>query len=358
MVAGEIVETSQLFARTVAGIDPLWIVQLAPHLCQVTHQNPHWSAAAGNVLVEEKTTLYGLEVRKVNVSHGNINPAEATDIFIRSALVEEDLLPSIHGAAEIENDIDDTRIFTTTTSRPPPVPPQYAFLEHNRKARQKIETWQTRVRRHDLGDLDDKLCEFYAQRINNVSSLAELNRLIRDCGGPGFLCATEADLAGGQSLSFDSEAFPDAVPLGGQPVALSYAYTPGEEQDGVTVKLGFSLAQTVSQSCVEWAVPGLREGLIDELLRALPKSLRRELQPFPPKVAEIVSELQASRRVLAAGSGRVHSLPLRRDHPAGRVGGRRHSGPSAPAHRGHWATTRKSSAPAATSARSGKRSNG
>jgi ATP-dependent helicase HrpA len=82
--------------------------------------------------------------------------------------------------------------------------------------------------------------------------------------------------------------------LGGQPVALSYAYSPGEEQDGVTVKLGFSLAQSVSQSCVEWSVPGLREGLVNELLRALPKSIRRELQPFPPKVAEIVSELQAA----------------------------------------------------------------
>ena len=291
IVAGEIVETSQLFARTVAGIDPLWIVQLAPHLCEVTHQNPQWSVAAGNVLVEEKTTLYGLEVRKVKVSHGNVNPAEATEIFIRSALVEEDLLPSQSRAAEAENDHDDTRIFTTT-HRPPPLPPQYAFLEHNRKVRQKIENWQTRVRRHDLGNLEEKLFAFYAERMPKVSSLHELNRLIRDCGGPGFLCAAEANLAGDQALSFDHEAFPDAVPLGGQPVALSYAYSPGEEQDGVTVKLGFSLAQTVSQSCVEWAVPGLREGLVNELLRALPKSLRRELQPFPPKVAEIVRELQ------------------------------------------------------------------
>ena len=101
-------------------------------------------------------------------------------------------------------------------------------------------------------------------------------------------------MTGGQELSFDAEAFPDAVPLGGQPVALAYAYTPGEEQDGVTVKLGFSLAQTISQASVEWAVPGLREGLITELLRALPKSIRRELMPFPPKVEEIVRNFQPS----------------------------------------------------------------
>ncbi|HEX9046901.1 MAG TPA: DUF3418 domain-containing protein, partial [Verrucomicrobiae bacterium] len=96
----------------------------------------------------------------------------------------------------------------------------------------------------------------------------------------------------GRELNFDSEAFPDAVPLAGQPVAVSYAYSPGEEHDGVTVKLGFSLAQSVAQSCVEWAVPGLREELVSELLRALPKSIRRDLMPFPPKVAEIVAELQ------------------------------------------------------------------
>lgn len=290
IVAGEIVETSQLFARTAAGIDPLWIAQLAPHLCQVMHQNPHWSVAAGNVLVEERTTLYGLEVRRVKVAYGNVNPAAATEIFIRSALVEDDLLPG-RRPADDENDDDDVRVLMSA-GRKQPLPPQYAFLEHNHQVRQKIETWQTRVRRHDLANLDQTLFDFYAQRIQSVSSVHELNRLLREKADHTFLCATESDLTGGHGLSYDAEAFPDAVPLGGQPVALSYAYQPGEEQDGVTVKLGFALAQTVSQSCVEWAIPGLREGLVNELLRALPKSIRRELMPFPPKVAEIIIELR------------------------------------------------------------------
>ena len=289
LMAGEIVETSQLFARTVAGIDPLWIVQLAPHLCKTTHQNPQWSVTAGNVLVEERTTLYGLEVRKVKVSHGNVNPAEATEIFIRAALVEDDLLPARRKSEDEDEDEDETRILRTANKKIP-LPPQYAFLEHNHQIRQKIENWQTRVRRHDLGSLDDKLFAFYAQRIQNVSSVHELNRLLRDCGGPEFLCATEADLTGGAEMNFDRAAFPDAVPLGGQPVAVSYAYSPGDEHDGATVKLGFSLAQTISQSSVEWAVPGLREALVNELLRALPTSIRRELMPFPPKVAEILRD--------------------------------------------------------------------
>ena len=303
IVAGEIVETSQLFARTNAGIDPLWIVQLAPHLCKTTHQNPHWSVTAGNVLVEERTTFYGLEVRRVKVAFGNVDAQAATEIFIRSALVEDDLLPSRRRNEADDEDEDDVRILRSTDKKLP-LPPQYSFLEHNRKVRQKIETWQTRVRRHDLGDLDDKLFIFYAARIQDVSSVHELNRLIRDCGGPDFLRMTEADLTGGQILDFDGDAFPDAVPLGGQPVALAYAYAPGEETDGVTVKLGFGLAQTISQSCVEWSVPGLREGLVNELLRALPKSIRRELQPFPPKIAEIVGELQAAGDSLQADLAR------------------------------------------------------
>jgi ATP-dependent helicase HrpA len=289
IVAGEIVETSQLFARTVAGIDPLWIPKLAPHLCQVTHQNPRWDVAAGNVLIDERTTLYGLEVRKVKVAYGNIDPKAATEIFLRSALVEDDLLPG-RKQEEFEDDQDDTRILTAVTRRQP-LPPQYAFLNHNDQVRQKIETWQTRVRRHDLADVDQALYDFYARHLINVSSVHELNRWIREHEGSALLCATEADLTRGQALLFDQTAFPDSVPLAGQPVALAYAYQPGEENDGVTVKLGVALAQTISPASVEWAVPGLRESLVSELLRALPKSLRRELMPFPPKVTEIVNEL-------------------------------------------------------------------
>jgi ATP-dependent helicase HrpA len=300
VVAGEIVETSQLFVRTLAGIDPLWIVEVGAHLCKVTHQNPRWIVTAGNVLVDEKITLHGLEVSLKKVAYGNINPTEATEIFIRAALVEENLLPIQRVAKEGEaDDQDDVRIFNRATHKPAKLPPQYSFIEHNRGVRQKIETWQTRVRRHDLVNLDEALFEFYARHLTNVSSVHELNRFLRGDGNTKLLCVTEADLTkGAVELSYDATAFPDAVPLEGQPVALSYAYTPGEEQDGVTVKLGFSLAQTVSQACVEWSVPGLREGQISELLRALPKALRRELMPFPPKIAEIVRDLQPSSDTL------------------------------------------------------------
>ncbi|MDB6077198.1 MAG: hrpB 1, partial [Akkermansiaceae bacterium] len=302
IMAGEIVETSQLFARTVAGIDPLWIVKLAPHFCRITHNNPHWSAAAGRVLVEEKITLHGLEVHNHKVPYGNINPKAATEIFIRSALVEEDLFPEPpRSRREMDESTAPTShsLLASVAAEPRRLPGSLRFLEQNRQIRQKIETWQTRVRRHDLADVDEALFKFYVDRIENVSSIHELNRLLRDqSSDPNFLCITEADVTDGQELSYDAEAFPDAVPLGGQPVALSYAYAPGEEQDGVTLKLGFTLAQSLSRASVEWAIPGLREGQISELLRALPKALRRELMPFPPKVAEIARELRPTGQSL------------------------------------------------------------
>jgi ATP-dependent helicase HrpA len=292
IVAGEIVETSQLFARTVAGIDPLWIYQLAPHCCKVTHQNPNWNPRAGQVLIDEVVTLHGLEVQRHKVAYGNINPADATAIFIRSALVEEDVLPSGRRRDEEEADRDEVRVLTPAAQKGPDLPPQYRFLAHNRRVRAKIENWRTRVRRHGLGDLDQVLADFYARHLTGVSSLAELNRLLRDPAAQDRLCIPETELAGGQSLDYDAAAFPDAVPVSGQPVPLAYAYAPGEEHDGVTLQLPFTIAQTASSALIEWAVPGLREEIVGELLRALPKSLRRELMPLAPKVSEILREFQ------------------------------------------------------------------
>lgn len=174
----------------------------------------------------------------------------------------------------------------------PDLPPQYRFLAHNRSIRAKIENWRTRVRHHALGDLDQALTEFYARHLTDVSSLHELNRLLREPAAQERLCISEAELAGGQLMGYDAAAFPDAVPVSGQPVTLAYAYAPGEEHDGVTIELPFTLAQTASSALIEWAVPGLREEMISGLLRALPKSIRRELMPFPPKVPEIVREFQ------------------------------------------------------------------
>jgi ATP-dependent helicase HrpA len=165
------------------------------------------------------------------------------------------------------------------------------FMAANRALREKVENWQTRLRRNTV-DLDQVFFEFYARHLENISSLHELHRLMRDHTESGFLCATEPEITGGKDLHLDENAFPDSVTVDGQVVPLVYAYAPGEAHDGVTVKLPAPLAQRAGAAVLEWAVPGLREAKIEELLRALPKSLRRELMPFPPKVPEIVREFQ------------------------------------------------------------------
>ena len=214
--------------------------------------------------------------------------------------MEENLLPS---AKSDDDDSDDVRVAMHTRANIK-TPPQYSFLEKNRAVREKIENWQTRVRRYGSVDVEQALFDFYASRISQVSSLHELNRLIRDSGGNRFLEITEAELTRGQDIQYDAGAFPDTIAVGGQPVPISYAYAPGEEHDGITIRLPFTIAQTASSGLLEWAVPGLREEKIAELLRALPKAIRRELMPFPPKVAEIVRDFQPTSSSLLHDLGR------------------------------------------------------
>lgn len=308
IVAGEIVETSQVFVRTLAGIDPGWIVDLAPHLVKVSHRGPHWSRAAGRVLVEEVVTLHGLEVRRRKVAYGNLEPRDAAAIFVRSALVEEDLLP---GLREEEGEEETGR--NRAGSRQPmavlhrvraPIPPQYRFLEHNRQVRQKLEDWQTRLRRHEFGDLEEALFGFYAARLGEVSSIEELNRFLGAQSDPRILWVKEEDLTGGRELSVDKAAFPEAVDFGGQSVPVKYAYAPGEEWDGVTLRLPLELAKAVTSAALDWAVPSLRAEMVAELLGSLPKTHRRALQPMAPKVEEIVRELVPQGPTLLHDLGR------------------------------------------------------
>ncbi len=268
IMAGEIVETSQLFARTLARIDPEWVVELGAHLCEFRYSEPHWNAKAERVLAWERVLIHGLEVVKRRVDYGRIAPAEATEIFIRGALVA--------GEARI-------------TLR---------FFEHNRKLREKVETALTRVRSGRVHDLDEAFYRFYAERLEpGISSAHDLNRVARPrlAAEPDFLCATEADLIAAEELEYDRKAFPDQVSVGNSVLPVSYAYTPGEEHDGVTVRVPLPVAEGLTSGQIQWMVPGLREEQIAVLLRALPKSLRRPLMPLEPKIAEIVREFQPGR---------------------------------------------------------------
>jgi ATP-dependent helicase HrpA len=263
IVAGELVETSRLFARTVASIQPQWIAELAAHICKFVYQGPFWNAEQGRVLVTEKVLLGGLELVNRLVPFSKVNPKEAANIFIRSALIEE------------------------------PIHTPHDFLKHNEALREKIETWQTRIRSTALPDLDEALFRFYSTRIQNVSSIPDLNRLIKEEGGgtSKFLYATDADLIGDRDLQLDSTSFPEQIEVAGKQIPLQYAYAPGEQHDGVTAKVPVSLMQHLDRAALEWSVPGWRHEQIRTLLKALPKSLRVPLMPIESKISELVTAL-------------------------------------------------------------------
>ncbi|MDA0711627.1 MAG: ATP-dependent RNA helicase HrpA, partial [bacterium] len=166
VIAGEMVETSRLFARTVAQVKPQWLVELGSHLCQATYKEPFYSVRSGRVLVTEMLTLHGLQVQKKRVGYGNVDAGAATEVFIREALVNDEVnLP-------------------------------HAFLEHNRDLRERVETWQMRQRHTQFLDLDEAVYQFYAARLTGVSSTHDLNRLVRDTGDER-LTMREEDLSGG-----------------------------------------------------------------------------------------------------------------------------------------------------------------
>ena len=287
LVAAEIVETSQLFARTAAGIAPEWIEEIGAHLCSHRYSDPHWSAKAGRVLAVERVLVHGLEVGRRLVDYGRINMEEATELFIRGALVEK-------GAHVAQR-----------------------FFSENAKLCEKLENALTRVRSRRAHDLEESLFVFYADRIKNVSSVPDLNKLVRERIGkePDFLCATEEDLVGDHDTSFDKTLFPDKVALGNTVLPVVYAYNPGEENDGVTVRVPLPVAAQLTSAQIQWMVPGLREEQIGVLLRALPKSVRKPLMPIEPKIAEVAAQFQPGRgeflAELAAFLSRKYRIEVR-----------------------------------------------
>jgi len=264
VMAGEMVETSRLFGRTLASVSADWIAELGAHICKRSYGEPYWDPRHGRVLTCERVTLFGLDVLERAVDYGRVNATAATDLFIRRALID----------GEVES--------------------AHRFLEHNRKLREKINVWRTHHRDHRLPNVDDALFGFYSRQLENVSSIHDLNRVVRERikTEPDFLCAGEADLTGGVAVDWDTQAFPNQVLVAEQPAALEYAYAPGQEHDGITVKLPVALAQRVDPGMLDWVVPGLRAQQIEFLLKALPKSLRVPLMPLAPKVAELAASLQ------------------------------------------------------------------
>ncbi|MFA5257093.1 MAG: ATP-dependent RNA helicase HrpA [Opitutales bacterium] len=271
IMAAQWMETTRLYARTCAAIESPWILQLGAHLIKRSHEAPTWDERGQRAVCTEKSFLYGLEVNRRRVNLGPIQPGEATEIFVRKGLVEggvTDVIP---------------------------------FLEQNRELRERVEERQTRLRRGQLWSLDDRMFSFYADRIGpGVGCVADLRRFLhKEHGGrDDILRLNEADLLDPADESAMS-GFPDAVDLGGETLALSYAYKPGEADDGATLNVPLAQFDALQPGMLDWIVPGYIEQRVEAMLRGLPKDIRKQLFPIAEKTPAILKALTPSPVPLA-----------------------------------------------------------
>jgi len=268
IVAAELVETSRLWARTVARIEPEWVEPLARHLVKHSYSEPHWEKKRGGAVALEKVTLYGVPlVADRKVPYGRIDPVAARELFIRHALVEGDWQTS------------------------------HRFFAENRRLLAEAEEVEHRARRRGLVAGEDELFAFYDARIPaDVVSAQHFDAWWKQArrADPGLLTHLAGDLLSDDAAAVSAAAYPDvwtSQTPGLPPAALSYAFEPGSETDGVTVDIPLSRLNQVNAAEFSWQVPGLRTELVTEMIRSLPKALRRDLVPAPDVAREVVARL-------------------------------------------------------------------
>ena len=286
VIAAELVETSRLWARIAARIEPEWAEPLAAHLVRRTYSEPHWDARRGAAMAAEKVTLYGLPIvaaRQVN--YGRIDPAAARELFIRSALVEGDW---------------ETR---------------HQFFHHNRRLLDDAADLERRARRRGIIADDADLFEFYDRRIPaDVTSARHFDAWWKQAraANPDLLTFSPADLVGPAA----DEVRPGDYPGSWGELPLSYEFAPGEPADGVTVDIPLTTLNRVNGEAFGWQVPGLREELVTELIRSLPKQLRRTFVPAPETARAVLARLDPAQGdlldALAAELGRLGGVAIPR----------------------------------------------
>ncbi len=261
VMAAELVETSRLWARMVARIEPEWAESLAGDLVRRTYSEPHWDANRGAVMAAEKVSLYGLPiVASRPVNYGTIDPSAARDLFIQHALVEGDWQT------------------------------HHAFYARNQRARQDAEELERKARRRGLVADDAAIFDFYDRRIpKTVTSGRHFDAWWKTARAaePDLLDLSPADLAGPAADQVNAEDYPASL----DGIALSYEFAPGDQDDGVTADIPLPDLVTFQNPELSWQVPGLRLELITELIRGLPKDLRRTFVPVPDTARAVLPTL-------------------------------------------------------------------
>ncbi|MFO8089532.1 MAG: ATP-dependent RNA helicase HrpA [Desulfatiglandaceae bacterium] len=280
IVAAEVVRTSQLYARTAARIDSAWLEAIGGELCARTYLNPHWEKNRGEVRALEQVSLYGLVINPGrSVSFGKIDPETSRRIFIR-ALVEGELKP-----------------------RPP-------FLNHNLRLVERMLSLEDKLRRRDIFAGESAVENFYDSRLPDICDSRSLAHLIKKRRGDRFLRMKEEDLLVQYPESDELVGFPDALPYGGSTLECTYTFSPGGDQDGVTLALPSGLAATFPASRLEWVVPGLLEEKVTALIKGLPKRYRKTIVPVSRTVKTVLPAIQnqTDQSLVAALARALHEF--------------------------------------------------
>ncbi|MGQ4348915.1 ATP-dependent RNA helicase HrpA [Streptomyces sp. SAS_275] len=255
VMSAELVETSRLWARVNARIEPEWIEPLAGHLLKRTYSEPHWEKDQAAVMAYEKVTLYGVPIvaqRKVN--YGRIDPEVSRELFIRNALVEGDWRT------------------------------HHKFFADNRKLLTEVEELEHRARRRDILVDDETLYDFYEQRVpEHVVSGAHFDSWWKHKRHeePELLDFERSMLINDRAGQVTKDDYPDSWRQGPLKFRVTYQFEPGADADGVTVHVPLQVLNQVTDEGFDWQIPGLREEVVTELIRSLPKPIRRNYVPAP-----------------------------------------------------------------------------
>lgn len=283
MIAGELIETTKLYAHTVAKVEPEWLLDAAEHLIKRHHFEPYYDPRRGQVMAFERVTLYGLVlVEKRRVNYAQINPDEAREIFIHSALVEG------------------------RYRAPPGQEPR--FFRHNKALLAELLELEAKSRRRDIVAEDREIFNFYSERLPaGIVNLKGFERWRKEAEreNPNLLCMPRDLLMQNAAVDVTEAQFPNELEWNDLHYTLSYQFSPGQAEDGVSIYVPIHGLHLVPENRLQWLVPGMLREKCVQLVKGLPRQWRKHFVPVPDFVDRALAQMRISDEPLTVALGRA-----------------------------------------------------